>query len=72
MKQFIVIQFQKLYPQDFFFKVYLFLRERRVRAREHAGEGQRGDRGSEAGSRLCSDNREPDAGLELTNHEIVT
>ena len=27
---------------------------------------------SEAGSRLQADSTEPDAGLELTNHEIMT
>ena len=31
-----------------------------------AGEGQRIGRG------LCADNREPDAGSELINHEIMT
>ena len=45
------------------------------------GEGQRekerdrgreGDTESEAGSRLRAVSREPDAGLELTNREIVT
>ena len=38
------------------------------------GEGQReGDRGSEAGSALTqADGTEPDAGLELTNSEIMT
>ena len=51
---------------------YLFLRER-VRA----GEGQRErqtDRQteSEADSMLQADSTEPDAGLELTNREIMT
>ena len=31
-----------------------------------------GDTESEAGSRLCSVSPEPDAGLELTNCEIMT
>ena len=28
--------------------------------------------GQRPGSRLCTDSREPNAGLELTNHEITT
>ena len=37
------------------------------------GEGHReGDTGSEAGSRLRAGSTEPDAGLELTDREIVT
>ena len=37
------------------------------------GEAEReGDTDSEAGSRLRTDNTEPDGGLELTNHEIMT
>ena len=58
-----------------FFNVYLFLRERE-RDRAQAGEGQRerereGDT-SEAGSRLQAVSTEPDAGLQLTNREIMT
>ena len=26
----------------------------------------------ERGQRICNDSREPDVGLELTNHEIMT
>ena len=39
-----------------------------------SGEGalRGGDTESEAGSRLWAVNTEPDAGLELTNHEIMT
>ena len=40
-----------------------------------AGEGQRqreGDTESEAGSKLSAVSTEPDAGLELMNHEIMT
>ena len=40
-----------------YLNVYLFLRQ------------TEGERGSEAD---CSDSSEPDAGLELTNHEIMT
>ena len=31
-----------------------------------------GNRVSKAGSGLCIDNREPDVGLELANHEIMS
>ena len=46
--------------------VYLCLRKRVL-----AGEGQR-QRGTGIRSGLCTDSREPDAGLELTNREIMT
>ena len=36
------------------------------------GAEREGDRGFKAGSRLCADSREPEAGLELRNREIVT
>ena len=54
----------------FYFNVYLFLKERdRARVDEEQREG---DRESEAGSRLWAVSTEPDAGLELMNHEIMT
>ena len=37
-----------------------------------AGAEREGDTESEAGSRLQAVNTEPDAGLELTNSEIMT
>ena len=44
----------------------------RERERAQAGEGQR-ERGREKiPSRLHAVSREPNAGLDLTNHEIVT
>ena len=36
------------------------------------GREREGDTESKVGSRLCADTREPDAGLELTNCEIMT
>ena len=54
----------------FFSNVYLFLGQRET---EHErGRGREGDTESEAGSRLRAINPEPDAGLELTDLEIVT
>ena len=39
----------------------------------HGGGAEReGDTESEAGFRLCAVSTEPDVGLELTNHEIMT
>ena len=53
------------------FNVYLFLRKWQT---EHEwGRGrEKGDRESEAGSRLWTVSTEPDMGLEPTNHEIMT
>ena len=36
-----------------------------------AGEEQR-ERGTEDPKQLCADSREPELGLELMNHEIMT
>ena len=44
-----------------------------MRDRVQAAKGQtEGDTESEAGSRLRAVSPEPNTGLELTNHEIVT
>ena len=56
----------------FFVNIYSFLRDRDG---VHLGEGQRdreGDTESEAGVRLRAISTEPDAGLELTDREIMT
>ena len=54
---------------SFFFKlINLFLRESMSRGRAE----REGDTESEAGSRLWVVSTEPDAGLELTNREIMT
>ena len=45
----------------FFFNVGLFLRESVSR-----------ERGRQEDPKICAASREPDAGLELTNHEIMT
>ena len=39
---------------------------------ELGGAEREGETESEAGSRLSADSTEPDAGLKLTNHEIMT
>ena len=52
------------------FKVYLFEREGE-REKEGVGKGQReGER--EYPKQFCTVSSEPDMGLELTNHEIMT
>ena len=58
----------------FFNVYYLFLRQSASRGdRVQVGEGQRGgDTESQAGSRLRAVSAEPDTGLELVNHEIVS
>ena len=43
-----------------------------MRERARAGEGQREREGWRIQSGLCTDSRESDVELELTNHEIVT
>ena len=56
---------------SFFFNVLFIFETERDRA--WTGEGQReGDTESETGSRLWAVSTEPDAGLELTDREIMT
>ena len=52
------------------FLTLIFERQRQSRSGE--GAPREGDTESEAGSRLRAVSTEPDAGLELTNREIVT
>ena len=55
-----------------FFLTFLFIFETE-RDRAWTGEGQReGDTESEAGSRLRAVSTEPEAGLDLTDREIMT
>ena len=55
---------------NFFLNVYLFLGQRQSMNR--GGAEREGDTESETGSRLRAISPEPDAGLELTDREIVT
>ena len=55
---------------NFFFNVYLFLRLRQTVS--GGGAEREGDTESEAGCRLRAVSTVPDAGLELTNCEIMT
>ena len=47
-------------------------RERERQSKNRGGAEREGDTELEAGSRLQAISPEPDAGLELTDHEIVT
>ena len=55
-----------------FFYVYSFLKDRERQNTSRGGVEREGDTESEAGFRLLAVSREPDEGLELTNHEIMT
>ena len=59
-----------------FFEVLIYFRAKeRERERENMSGGgteREGDTESKAGSRLGAVSTEPDAGLEPTNHEIMT
>ena len=61
------------FPLGNFFSIkclYLFLRE--IGSTSRGGAEREGDTELKAGSRLHAVSTEPDAGLELTDHEIVT
>ena len=56
-----------------FLNVYLlFLRGRETECERGTGRERGRDTESKAGSRLQAVSTEPDAGLELTSHEIMT
>ena len=56
----------------FFLNDYLLLTDRERQNLSRGGAERGRDTESEAGSRLQAVNPEPDAGLELTDHEVVT
>ena len=60
-----------LFKKKIFFNV-LFIFETETEHERGRGREREGDTESEAGSRLWAVSPEPDAGLELTDHEIVT
>ena len=55
-----------------FFNAYLFLRKAETDCERGRGREREGDAESEARSRLRAVSTGPDAGLELTNREIMT
>ena len=52
--------------------MYSFLKDRERQSTNRRGLEREGDTESEAGSRLRAVSTEPDAGLELTDPEIMT
>ena len=52
--------------------IYIWQKERETRSMSGGGAERKGDTESEAGSRLWAVSTEPNAGLELTNLEIMT
>ena len=60
--------------QSLIFLIFIYFceRDRERQSTSRGGAERGGDTESEAGSRLRAINREPDAGLELMNCEIVT
>ena len=66
-----------MYP--FFNSIFLMFiferestREKQRQSVSRGGAEREGHTESEAGSRLCAVRTEPDVGLELMNHEIMT
>ena len=55
-----------------FFNIYLVLKGRERERESRVGADREGDTESQAGSRLWAVSTEPDAGLKLTNYEIMT
>ena len=52
--------------------MFLFIFETERQSMSRGGAEKEGDTESEAGSRLRAVSTEPDMGLELTSHEIIT
>ena len=57
---------------NFFFNIYLFLRQRETEREWGRGREREEDTESEAGSRIRAGSTELDGGLELTNRKIMT
>ena len=55
-----------------FFLTFIYFWDRERQSMNGGGAEREGDTESEAGSRLRAISPEPDAGLELTDREIVT
>ena len=57
---------------EFFFPTFIYFWDRERQSMNGGGAEREGDTESETGSRLWAISPEPDAGLELTDREIVT
>ena len=64
--------FPSLVFLETFFNVYLFLKEKERQSTSGGGAESEGDTESEENSRLQAVSTEPNVGLELMNHEIMT
>ena len=60
------------WSQSFYFSNFSFLRFIFERERERASRGRTEREGERIPSRLCTASTEPDVGLELMNHEVMT
>ena len=58
--------------KNFFVSIYSFLRDRERQRVSGGGAEREGDTESETAPRLRAISTEPNMGLELTNHEIMT
>ena len=67
----IVIHSFNTFKKNFFYIIYL-LRDIERQSTSWGGAEREGDTESEAGSRLRAVSTDPDAGLKLTNREIMT
>ena len=61
-----------LVSKFFFFLTFIYFWDRERQSMNGGGAEREGDTESEAGSRLRAVSTEPDAGLELTDREIMT
>ena len=59
-------------PVSLFFSTFIYFGDRERQSTNRGGAEREGDTESETGSRLRAVSPEPDAGLELTDREIVT
>ena len=67
--------FQKIFKVYLFkkiFLVFIFETERERQSASRGGAEREGDPESEAGSKLLTVGTEPDAGLDLTDREVMT
>ena len=63
---------RKAHFHSFFFLMFVYFWERERERTSEGGAERKGDTESKAGSRPWAVSTEPDMGLEITNHEIMT
>ena len=72
MFSFITPLFKSLTMRNTFFLMFIYFWDRERQSMSGGGAEREGDTESEAGSRVWAVSTEPDAGLELTDWEIMT